>query len=307
MVSDVIGERIFAATPTPMRADESVNLDNLAALVDSDIARGVEGVYVGGSTGEGMLLSIDERMAVGREAVRAAAGRVPVIAHVGAMTTREAVRLARAAEETGVAAVSMIPPLYYRYSIEEVTSHYRAVIDAVDTPFILYNIPQFTGRDVVDGGYEELLALPQVVGIKHTSQNLYGAERLVARYPDVALINGFDELYLPAMMMGATASIGTTVGLQIELFRSLRTRAKAGDLAGAHAVQVRINETLDGMIREGVFPAAKYLVGKYAVPCGSCRRPMAPLTSENRAHLDVLWDRLQENIALTTQEDAARS
>jgi N-acetylneuraminate lyase len=306
MVSDVIGERIIAATPTPMRADESVELDNLAALVDIDIARGVEGIYIGGSTGEGMLLSLEERESAARTAVEAAAGRVPVLAHVGAMTTRDAIRLAQAAEEAGVAAVSMIPPLYYRYSTEEVVAHYRAVIDRVGLPFIVYNIPQFTGRDVVEGGYEALLSLPQVVGIKHTSQNLFGAERLVAQYPDVKLINGFDELYLPALMMGATASIGTTVGLQIELFRSLRTRVKAGDLDGARAVQVRINETLDGMIREGVFPAAKYLVGKYAVPCGSCRRPMAALTADNRANLDALWSRLQDSIAATAAEDAAR-
>lgn len=304
MSGELLGRRLFVATTTPMRDDESVDLDALAELVDTDIGRGVEGVYVGGSTGEGMLLALDERVAVARTAVGAAAGRVPVIAHVGAMTTRDAIELARAAQQAGVSAVSMIPPLYYRYSTADVTAHYRAVIDAVDLPFIVYNIPQFTGRDVVDGGYEQLLELPQVVGIKHTSQNLFGAERLVARYPDVALINGFDELYLPALTMGATASIGTTVGLQIQLFRSLRARATAGDFTGAHAVQVRINETLDGMVREEVFGAAKYLVGKYAVPCGRCRRPMPPLTDESLRRLDAVWERLQRNLEATAREDA---
>jgi len=197
----------------------------------------------------------------------------------------------------------MIPPLYYRYSTAEVTAHYRAVIDAVDLPFIVYNIPQFTGRDVVDGGYEELLALPQVIGIKHTSQNLFGAERLVARYPDVALINGFDELYLPARMVGATAAIGTTVGLQLELFRSMRAREAAGDVEGARAVQVRVNETVEGMVQEGVFAAVKYLVGKYAVECGPCRRPMPSLDQDGRARLDAVWERLLQNIETTRAED----
>mgnify|MGYP001032310515 CR=1 FL=1 len=302
-MTDLLGERLFVAAVTPMRADEAVDLDSLATLVDAEIARGVEGVYVGGSTGEGMLLSVEERIAVGREAVRAAAGRVPVVAHVGAMTTRDAVVLARAAQRDGVAAISMIPPLYYRYSTAEVTAHYRAVIDAVDLPFIVYNIPQFTGRDVVDGGYEELLALPQVIGIKHTSQNLFGAERLVARYPDVALINGFDELYLPARMVGATAAIGTTVGLQLELFRSMRAREAAGDVEGARAVQVRVNETVEGMVQEGVFAAVKYLVGKYAVECGPCRRPMPSLDQDGRARLDAVWERLLQNIETTRAED----
>lgn len=305
MVTDIVGNRLFVAAVTPMREDESVDLARLATLVDVDIARGVEGVYVGGSTGEGMLLSVDERNAVVREAVRSAAGRVPVIAHVGAMTTQDSIALARAAQASSVAAISMIPPLYYAYSTEAVTAHYRAVIDAIDIPFIVYNIPQFTGRDIVDGGYEELLDLPQVIGIKHTSQNLFRAERLVARYPDVQLINGFDELYLPARMMGATASIGTTVGLQIELFRSLRARVDAGDVVGAQVVQARINETLDAMIREEVFGAAKHLVGKYAVPGGACRRPMPPLSSDSLARLDALWERLRESIAVTAREDAA--
>ncbi len=306
MVTDVIGERLIVAVPTPMREDESIDLDNMATLVDTDIRRGVEGIYVGGSTGEGMLLSTQERSAVSRDAVQAAAGRVPVIEHVGAMTTRESITLARAAQESGVTAISMIPPLYYRYSTSDVVAHYRAVIDAVDIPFIVYNIPQFTGRDVVDGGYDELFELPQVIGIKHTSQNLFGAERLVARYPEVKLINGFDELYLPALTMGATAAIGTTIGLQIELFRSLRTRAHAGDLVGARVVQARINATIDAMVREGVFAAVKYLVGKYGVRCGAPRRPIPPLSVEGRRRLDTVWVNLQQNVAATAQEDGAR-
>jgi N-acetylneuraminate lyase len=306
VVSDLIGERLFVAACTPMRADESVDLDKLQVLVDTDVARGVEGIYVGGSTGEGMLLTIPERIEIARTAVEASAGRVPVFAHVGAMTTRDAIALAQAAQHAGVAAISMIPPLYYGYSTAEVIAHYRAVIDAVGVPFIVYNIPQFTGRDIVDGGYEELLSLPQVIGIKHTSQNLFGAERLVAQYPGVRLINGFDELYLPALSMGATASIGTTVGLQIDLFRSLRARARSGDFSGARAVQVRINETLDGMVREEVFGAAKYLIGKYAINAGRCRRPMRALSDESLRRLDALWERLQENIELTRREDADR-
>lgn len=304
MVSDLLGDRLFVAACTPMRDDESVDLDGLATLVNADVDRGVEGVYVGGSTGEGMLLSVDERIDVARTAVQAVGGRAPVIAHVGAMTTSDAVRLARAAETLGVEAISMIPPLYYRYSVEDVIAHYRAVIDAVGIPFIVYNIPQFTGWDIVDGGFDDLLRLSQVVGIKHTSQNLFGAERLIARYPDVRLINGFDELYLPALTIGATAAIGTTIGLQFDLFGSLRARVRRGDFTGARDVQVRINETIDGMVREEVFGATKYLVGKYATDCGRCRRPLRPLPPESLGRLDTLWNRLQENITITAREDA---
>lgn len=306
-MTDVIGDRLIVATPTPMRADESVDLDAFARLAEADIARGVEGIYIGGSTGEGLLLTADERIALTRAAVTAAAGRVPVYAHVGAMSTRESIALADAAAEAGAAAISMIPPLYYRYSTEEVIAHFRAVIDAVDVPFILYNIPQFTGRDVADGGYEALLELPRVVGIKHTSQNLFGAERLIQRYPGIALVNGFDELYLAGRAIGARAAIGTTVGLQIALFRSLRTRADRGDLAGARAVQTRINDTIESMVQEGVFGAAKYLAGKYAGEVGACRRPLPALSADAERRLDAVWERLLADVERTAAEDASNA
>lgn len=304
MVSPVLGSRLFTAAVTPMRGDETVDHGALTSMLESDIRRGVEGLYVCGSSGEGVLLTEAERIAVAETAVTAAAGRVPVISHVGAMSTAEATRIASAAKEAGVTAISMIPPLYYGYSTPDVVRHFRAVIDSVDLPFLLYNIPQFTGRDISDGGYEELLALPQVIGVKHTSRNLYGAERILRRHPHLTLINGFDEFYLPALSIGARGAIGTTVSLQIELFLSLGRRFDAGDLAGARAVQVRINDTVEAMVEVGVFCAAKYLGGKLSVPLGDCRSPLPALDQDGRARLDEVFLRLQEHVAMTAEEDA---
>lgn len=306
MVNDVIGERLIVAAPTPIRADESIDFDAFATMVASDARRGVEGVYLGGSSGEGLLLSEAERMQLARTAVTAADGAIPVFAHIGTMSTREAIALATDAAEAGVAAISMIPPLYYKYSTPEVVAHFRAVIDAVELPFLLYNIPQFTGRELTDGGFEELLELDQVVGVKHTSNNLFGAERLISRYPNVSLINGFDELYLPALSIGARGAIGTTIGIQIELFRSLRNRFANGDFVGARTVQTRINDTVERMVAEGVFGAAKYLASKLSVEIGNCRRPLPGLDDAGRGRLDQAWELLLENIAITAQEDAQK-
>jgi len=307
MVNDLLGERLFSAAVTPMAADESVDLDALAAMIDADLARGVEGLYVCGSSGEGVLLSETERKSIARTAVTVAAGRVPVVSHIGAMSTGEAIRLAEDAKEAGVTAISMIPPLYYGYSTPDVVRHFRAVIDSVGLPFVLYNIPQFTGRDISEGGFEELLELPQVVGVKHTSRNLYGAERIILRYPHLNLINGFDEFYLPALSIGARGAIGTTVGVQIELFLALRRRFSANDLEGARVVQARINDTVEAMVAEGVFGAAKHLGGKNSAPLGDCRRPLPALDDAARSRLDQVWERLQENIARTAAEERVAS
>lgn len=304
MVTGTLDGRLIVAAPTPFRGDESVDFDAFAKMVSSDISRGVEGVYVGGSSGEGLLLSSDERVQLTQAAAAAAEGSVPVFAHVGAMSTREAIALAESARDAGASAISMIPPLYYHYSTEEVIAHFRAVIDAVNIPFILYNIPQFTGRELSAGGYEELLEDKRVVGIKHTSQNLFGAERLINAYPHLTLINGFDELYLPALSIGARGAIGTTIGIQIELFKSLRARFEAGDMRGARTVQTRINATIQDMVAEGVFGAAKYFGSKLSVELGNCRRPLPVLTDASRGRLERTWERLQNAIEQTASEDA---
>ncbi|RXZ49505.1 dihydrodipicolinate synthase family protein [Agromyces fucosus] len=301
----ILDGRLFAALVTPTRSDESVDLDAFARLADSDITRGVEGLYIGGSSGEGLLLSEAERGELTRTAVEVAAGRVPVVTHVGALSTGESRRLALAAQSAGAAAVSMIPPPYYRYSTDDVAAHFRSVIDSIDVPFLVYNIPQFTGLEISDGGFESILELPQVIGVKHTSNNLYGAERMLQRYPHLTLVNGFDEIYLPALSVGARGAIGTTVGIQIELFRSLRARFERGDMDAARLVQRRINDTVEAMVAANVFGAAKFMSGKRVGELGHCRAPLPRVSDRGIHDLEAAWTRLQADVEATAAEDAA--
>jgi hypothetical protein len=119
------------------------------------------------------LLRFDERRQVLATLVQSAGGRVPVIAHVGTPRTRDAVELAKHAEQDGASAVSLVPPYYYKYSREEIIAYYRRVLDAISIPVILYNIPQFTGVELDAQSADALLGDEQVLGVKHTSPNLY--------------------------------------------------------------------------------------------------------------------------------------
>lgn len=282
---------LMAAVATPYDADDAVDTAAISTLVDDYVSRGVEGIYCCGSSGEGLLLTTDERTAVVEAAVGAAAGRIPVVAHVGALSTREAIDLAQRAHRGGASAISMIPPIYYSYGNAAVIDHYRAVLDAVDLPLIVYNIPQFTGTEfTVDSG-AELLGDPRVIGVKQTAHNMYALERMKAAFPDKAYINGFDEVFVPAIAAGARGTIGTTVGLQVELFRAARALLDAGDLAGAQRVQGRINHVIAELVAVDVFPAAKYLSGRSAGGAGSlgdCRKPFRSLSADDRRRLDVL-------------------
>jgi len=288
---------IISALVTPMRADESVNYAALETLAHAQLARGVEGFYCCGSSGEGPLLRFDERKQVLATLVNAAQGKVPVIAHVGTPRTQDAVELAKSAEQDGASAVSLVPPYYYKYSREEIIAYYRRVLDAISIPVILYNIPQFTGVELDSLTAEALLGDEQVLGVKHTSHNLYSLERMIARYPDKVFFNGFDEIFLSSLAAGATATVGTTVNLQPELFLALRTAFRQGDIPKAQRLQQQINEVVENLVARGVFQSAKYLAGKGVVDTGPTREPFVALTATQREELDALHQRLQGYIA----------
>ncbi|KIU33326.1 dihydrodipicolinate synthase family protein [Atlantibacter hermannii] len=288
---------IISAVVTPMHADESVNYAALETLAHAQLARGVEGFYCCGSSGEGPLLRFDERKQVLATLVNAAQGKVPVIAHVGTPRTQDAVELAKSAEQDGASAVSLVPPYYYKYSREEIIAYYRRVLDAISIPVILYNIPQFTGVELDSLTAEALLSDEQVLGVKHTSHNLYSLERMIARYPDKVFFNGFDEIFLSSLAAGATATVGTTVNLQPELFLALRTAFRQGDIPKAQRLQQQINEVVENLVARGVFQSAKYLAGKGVVDTGPTREPFVALTATQREELDALHQRLQGYIA----------
>lgn len=129
-----------------------------------------------------------------------------------------------------------------------------------------------------------------MIGLKQTAHNMYALERMKAAFPDKAYINGFDEVFVPALA-GARGTIGTTVGLQVELFQAARRLLDAGDLVGAQRVQSRINHVIAELVAIDVFPAAKYLSGRNAGGAGTlgdCRRPFRPLSAEARGRLDAL-------------------
>jgi N-acetylneuraminate lyase len=289
-------EGAYSALVTPMHDDETVDFESLERLVGLQLERGVEGFYCCGSSGEGLLLDLAERRAIVQTVVKAVAGRVPVIAHVGTIRTADAARLARWAEADGADAVSLIPPYYYHFTAQEVLGYYNQVIAGTGLPVILYNIPQFTQVQFDKLSAGPLLDQDQVLGVKHTAHNLYSLERMVAAYPEKIFFNGFDEQYLPSLAAGARATIGTTVNFQPELFLDVRRRFDAGDLAGARRVQTQINDSVEAIVAVGVFQAAKYLAGFGDFNCGNARAPFASLTIEQRTELDGLLTTIRSNI-----------
>ncbi|MDB5849076.1 MAG: N-acetylneuraminate lyase [Rhodoferax sp.] len=277
---------VFSALITPFHDDGSLNLDRLAPLAEFELAQGLHGFYVGGSTGEAFLQTAAERKAVLSEFAKVVKGRARLIAHVGAIATDEAIDIAHAAADAGYDAVSAIPPFYYDFSAAEVLAHYRALADATPLPLVVYNFPAKSARPLSTADLLALLAHPKIIGVKHTSQNLYQLERLKTAAPEAVIYNGFDEMFAGGVAMGADGGIGTTFNVMGRIFVQMFDAMRAGDLPRARSLQTRANAVIDVLIEVGVFPGTKAMLKLLGVDCGPCRRPFAPLSSAQQAKVE---------------------
>lgn len=287
-------DRIFSALISPMSTDGSLNTGIVQDLVDYQLAQGTEGFYCCGSSGEALLLSLEERRVLVRAVVDAVRGRVPVIAHVGAAATADAIHLAQCAQDDGVQAISMIPPYYYSFTSAEIIGHYQDVIANCELPMLVYNIPQFTSVSFDKANAFELFANPRVVGLKHTSQDLYALERIGQAFPGLILLNGFDEMFLPALAAGAHGTVGTTVNVQARQFKALRDAFLAGDIAQAQRIQSEINDVVEMFVEHGIFSSVKYYLELEGISVGVCRAPFGELTKEGRKAIRKLHQELAQ-------------
>lgn len=265
--------------------DQGVDTNATAKLVDTLMKAGVDGLYVGGSSGEMVLQSTDERRALLECVMENVAGRGCVIAHVGALSTADTVTLAKHAKAVGADAVSSVTPLYYKYSFREVKAYYARIAEAAELPVIIYNIPALTGMSLNRDQLGELLSIPGVGGMKFTASDFYQLERLHTDFPDHVFYNGSDEMLLSGLAAGADGGIGTTYNFQPKRMVEIRKRYLAGDMQGALALQTLANRAIEVILRNGVIPSTKALLGMLGLDVGLCREPFMPLTEEMLADL----------------------
>jgi N-acetylneuraminate lyase len=274
---------VFAALPTAFDANDKIDNTALSHIVESLLKKDVEGFYVGGSTGECFLLSEDERKEI-LEIVLATVGwKKPVIAHVGSLSSSTAISLARHAAKAGATAVSATPPLYFNYDLEEIQGYYTDIAEASGLPIIIYNIPAFSGRNFGVEGLEKLLNIPGVVGLKHTSMNLYELERIRKKFPEIVIFSGYDEVFVAALSLGADGMIGSTVNLMPELFLGIRNAFFSGRLIEAQKLQNTANSVIEYLSGGSFFPALKYALALSGLPCGECRKPFLPISDIKKA------------------------
>ncbi len=281
---------IFTALLTPFNDDYSINEKSLEKLIEFNLSSGVNGFYVGGSTSEAMLMRVDERKRL-LELVKSIVGsRVPMIAHVGAISTIDAEELAVKAKNLGYDAVSAVAPFYYSFGLDAVKQYYLDVAKSADLPVYIYNFPAGNGfgltADIAKSIFE---SDSRFAGIKHTSNDLFAIRQFKDSIENITVFNGYDEICLAGLSMGADGAIGSTYNFMGKRFVKLYNSFKSGNIAEAEKLQKEACEIITVMCKYGVFQCEKEILTLMGIDMGPCRKPFLPLSDEGKAAVkDIL-------------------
>ncbi len=279
----------WPALITPANADGSVNLAVLRDLVVYLLDKKVDGLYLCGSTGEGLLIPPDGRRSVVETVMQQVGDRIPIIVHVGSVSTREAMALAAHAQEMGTAGVSSVQPIYLG-GIDATYRHYEAIAAAAPAlPFFPY---LFGGQIDATTLMKELLCrIPNVSGAKYTGPNMYEIAQIIALGDDHphekgwTIFSGMDEQCLFAAMMDAPGNIGSTLNVMPGAYRRMRACYADGDVAQALALQKRANRLTAVMIDYGVAAALRVSMKHLGIDCGPPRLPQEPVAPDTEERM----------------------
>ena len=279
---------IYPATVTPFDRDGNFDPPAMVKIIRHQMAAGAHGLYITGGTGEGVLLTVDERKKVIDTAVDEVAGRIGIIAHIGAFQTADTIASAKHASACEVDAIAALPPAYF-FKPDELALErfYSELAAASQVPLLIYNIPGRTGITMTPSLFEKLMAVDNIIGMKDSSGDLFSMEGFLAMGDTPPTIfNGDDTLLFPSLALGAVGGIGLTYNLMPATYVELWNAFEAKDMAAAARHQARANQTTRAVCCTGEnIAAAKQVMAWMGLECGLPRSPMRSLTDEETGAL----------------------
>jgi len=285
----------YTAIVTPFR-DGEIDVPALEALVEGQIADGVNGVVAVGTTGESPTLSAAEREQVIRVSVEVGKGRCQVLAGTGSNSTSATIAATRAAEKMGVDGMLVVAPYYNKPSQEGLFRHFQSIAQATSSPIMLYNIP---GRCAVDIGPEtvERLAMDcaNIVSIKEASGSVDRVSELRRRLPDAfTILSGDDSLTLPFLSVGAVGVVSVVSNLFPAEVVHLVQAFSAGDTKSALQMHLKMLPLFKDLFIEPNPVPVKTALSWRGAMSAECRLPLCEMTAENLARLRKTLDAFAE-------------
>ena len=287
--------------------DGSISAEGVKALTRHLIAKGVKGVYVGGSSGECIYQHPDERKAVLEAVMSEARGKITVIAHVACNNTADSVELAAHAEACGVDAIAAIPPIYFHLPEYAIAGYWNAMSAAAPhTEFVIYNIPQLAGTALTMSLLRTMLQNPNVVAVKNSSMptqdiQMFRDAGIAARGQNgFVVFNGPDEQFVSGLAMGADGGIGGTYAVMPELFLKMYELVHKGEMDAARALQYQADRIIYKMCEAhgNLYAVQKEILRRmYGLELGGVRAPLPGLAPADEAVVAEAERMIREAVA----------
>lgn len=285
--------------------DEAGNVspERVQKLATYYLEKGVKGLYVGGSSGECIYQTVAERKLVLENVMAAVGGKMTIIAHIAAPSTRDSVELAKHAESLKVDALAAIPPIYFVLPEAAIENYWGSMVEATDLDFIIYNIPQTTGYALSTTLLNKMLERDQVIGVKNSSMPVMDINNFkLSSNRDIIVFNGPDEQFVGGRTMGADGGIGGTYGVMPEVYLKMDELIKANQLSEALDIQYAVNAIIFKMVScEGnLYDVMKKILALNGMEIGSAREPLPQISEsdlliilESKAMIDALITKIK--------------
>ncbi|EAR52732.1 N-acetylneuraminate lyase [Oceanicola granulosus HTCC2516] len=290
---------VIPALVTPFTLEGALDLTRARAITRHLLGQGVDCFYLTGSTGEGFMMSPDERKQMVETVLDEVAGSVPVMVHVGAISTYQTVDLATHAEGAGADAISSVPPIYWPFTPEQILSYYTDVTRSTALPMVVYKIPLAgaLGFDLI----ERLAGIEGVSGIKYTAPTHFEIMQIRQQFgTGFRIFSGADEMALSGLAFGADGLIGSFYNIVPGLYAELVAAMAEGRLEEAQALQAKANKIIFFTLRQYPMAAVKRIMGWQGADAGYCRAPFENYeTPEQEAALKDAFRALRDAEGLT--------
>ena len=264
----------------------NVSPERVRRLTEYFLEKNVKGVYVNGSSGECIYQNVEERKIILENVMKAAEGKLTVIAHVACNNTAESMELARHAQSLGVDAIAAIPPIYFKLPEYAIAQYWNDISSAApDTDFVIYNIPQLAGVALTPALFAEMRKNPRVIGVKNSSMPVYDIQIMKQRGgEDYVIFNGPDEQFISGRVIGAEGGIGGTYGAMPELFPKMDEYIREGKIEEAGRIQNVVNEIIELLCSAhgNMYAVIKAVIKiNSGIEIGSVRKPLAALADHD--------------------------
>jgi len=277
----------IVALVTPMLDNGDIDYPGLRRLIDWHIAEGTDCIGVVGTTGESPTVTVEEHCEIIRVAVEHAKGRVPIMAGAGGNSTREAIELSRYAKKVGADCTLQVVPYYNKPSQEGLYRHFRAIVEAVDVPMVLYNVP---GRTVADLQHDTVLKLAQIdgiVGIKEATGNIERAAWLIKQAPRrLSIYAGDDGTAVALMLLGGHGNVSVTANVAPRLMHELCMAAVDGQARRAAEIQLKLLPVHRQLFCEPSPAPTKWAMARLGLCGAALRLPMVALSAAAQAQVE---------------------